>query len=116
MQGQYGAVLTLTNNIIAFNRNGVITATGAHAAGSHNLWWRNGANAFTGTQPLLEDPRLASDGYHLGAGSPAVDVALSVGIASDVDGDRRPIGQGYDVGADERRLTVLLPLTLRGQG
>jgi hypothetical protein len=119
VQGQYGAVITLTNNLIAHNRAGVFTGTGVTAAGivgSYNLFWRNNANWFTGTHPILGDPRLGRDGFHVGPGSSAVDAAPGVGVAADVDGDRRPIGVAYDIGADERRLTVLLPLTLRGQG
>ncbi len=45
---------------------------------------------------------IAGGDYHIGAGSPCVnagDPAASVGV--DFDGDARPGGGGYDIGADE---------------
>jgi IPT/TIG domain-containing protein len=63
--------------------------------------------------PSFIDVRLVFDGqelladYHLGAGSPSVDSgAASLGgvnaPAFDADGDSRPQGAGFDMGADER--------------
>jgi hypothetical protein len=40
--------------------------------------------------------------YHLTADSPCIDTGTSEGAPSDdIDGDTRPQGQGYDMGADE---------------
>lgn len=43
------------------------------------------------------------DDYHLKSTSPAVDAGVEVAsIETDIDGDQRMIGKGYDVGADEQ--------------
>jgi hypothetical protein len=49
------------------------------------------------------DPRFvdeANGNYHLGAGSPARD-AVDSGPATDFEGDTRPQGPRFDIGADE---------------
>jgi hypothetical protein len=56
--------------------------------------------------PLFVDP--AGDNYHIQAGSPAVDVGVNAGIAVDIDGEVRPQGSGFDIGADE---VVIIPPT-----
>lgn len=51
------------------------------------------------------DPRFVDSGardYHLGANSPARDV-VDVGPAADFEGDARPIGPRFDLGADEAK-------------
>jgi hypothetical protein len=47
------------------------------------------------------DPLFANDGYHLTAGSPAIDKGVDAGVTVDIDGEPRPTGTGYDLGADE---------------
>ena len=39
--------------------------------------------------------------FHLGPGSPCVDSGTDAGIYTDMDGQRRPWGAGFDMGADE---------------
>ena len=39
--------------------------------------------------------------YHIGTGSAAIDQGTGVGVTTDLDGDSRPQGAGYDIGADE---------------
>ncbi len=46
------------------------------------------------------DPRLDSS-YHLLENSPCIDVGVNLGIATDFDGNPRPQGMGFDMGAFE---------------
>jgi hypothetical protein len=39
--------------------------------------------------------------YHLTPDSPCIDVGIDAGVYDDMDGDFRPQGAGYDIGADE---------------
>jgi hypothetical protein len=48
------------------------------------------------------DPGVLIGDYHLDIGSPAADVdGVIAGVSPDYDGDGRPIGLTYDIGADE---------------
>lgn len=42
--------------------------------------------------------------FHLQAGSAAIDTGIDAGVSVDLDGDVRPQGGGYDIGADELAL------------
>ena len=48
-------------------------------------------------------------------GSPAVNAGTNAGVPNDFDGDSRPAGPGFDIGADEFALHVYLPLSLKEQ-
>jgi hypothetical protein len=61
------------------------------------------------------DPAFAPDGYHLTDSSAAIAPGVNAGVATDIDGDRRPQppGGGYDLGADEfRQWRIYLPVIL----
>jgi uncharacterized repeat protein (TIGR01451 family) len=104
--------VTLTNSIVASQTVG-ITMTGEVTGPWRDvlvvdgvLWSGNGTNV-TGTglisvtRAYTGDPAFAADGYHLAAGSAAIDGGVSAGVATDVDGEPRPPGAGCDLGADE---------------
>jgi uncharacterized repeat protein (TIGR01451 family) len=55
-------------------------------------------NDFTGTPAFVSIPL---DDYHLGPTSQAIDKGPGVGVTDDIDGHPRPVGAGYDLGADE---------------
>jgi hypothetical protein len=59
---------------------------------------------------------IGADDYHLDADSPAVDAGVSLAdVTEDLDGQARPAGAGYDIGAYEFSLLTpagFLPLVL----
>ena len=62
-------------------------------------------------------PAFVADGYHLGKGSAAIDRGVDAGVTDDIDGEDRPLGAGFDLGADERDrglYQIYLPLAIRG--
>jgi hypothetical protein len=85
------------------------------------LWYGNTANhAHVGdvivTNEYTGSPAFAPDGYHLTLGSAAIDRGVEAGVGEDVDGGPRPVGAGYDLGADEFPRAVrrgYLPLVMR---
>ncbi|MFN2185173.1 MAG: hypothetical protein ACK2UU_14370 [Anaerolineae bacterium] len=111
--------LELTNNIVANHASGIVNSDPVNSTVivDHTLFWNNGDNGIIGTNPVYGDPVFVNaDGgdYHIGPGSAAIDAALDIGELLDVDGDARPIGPAPDIGADEARLRVYLPVILRG--
>jgi len=113
--GEYVS-LTLTNTLIAGHTVGItVTAPASSTVSADtNLFW-NTSDPITGTNAILEDPLLTAD-YHLGSGSPAMDAGLIIPwLTVDLEGNPRPQGSGYDIGAfEEVEGKVYLPLILKG--
>jgi len=111
------AVYTLTNNIIAGHDTGIVTPKplSATITADTNLFW-NGNDPIVGGGAIRLDPRLRPD-YRLRTGSPAVDAGLIIPwLTVDLDGEPRPQGGGYDLGAyegEEEAWDNLLPLVWR---
>jgi hypothetical protein len=121
--GEY-TTLAFTNTIIAGHHSvGITVTTGSTATLEATLWYDNGSDTggggsiSTGTVNVYGDPAFVNPSvwdYHLTAGSAAIDAGVDAGVTADIDGDPRPIGAGYDIGADEfRRWFLYLPLVLR---
>jgi len=114
----FAAGVTLTNAIVVSHSVGLQASEGTTVTVGGVLWHDNITNtvatsatvqvsgAFTGS------PAFAADGYHLTAGSMAIDRGMSAGVAVDIDGDAR---EGVpDLGADElAQRRIYLPLVVR---
>jgi len=123
---QAGASVALTNTILVSHTVGISVGVGSAATLQGTLWgsglWANGVDwasagtILTGTVNLWGDPAFLNPGggdYHITAASAARDAGVDAGVTTDIDGDLRPIGAGYDIGADEYIARVYLPLVLR---
>ncbi|MBI5116566.1 right-handed parallel beta-helix repeat-containing protein, partial [Candidatus Poribacteria bacterium] len=80
--------------------------------GQPAVYKESGCTLTWGSGNIGGDPRFAAPGhwngdvwvdgdYHLNFDSPCIDAGSDVGVDSDIDGDDRPEGAGYDMGSDE---------------
>lgn len=117
------SMTVLTNTIVVSHAVGITVTAGNTATLAATLWrgndrdWGGSGGILTGTHNVWGDPAfvdpLAWD-YHIGPTSSARDAGLPSGVGRDVDGDPRPMGSAYDLGADEFVLgRVLLPVVLK---
>jgi fibronectin-binding autotransporter adhesin len=120
------SVVTLTNNILVSHTVGISVTAGNTATLEGTLWgagaWANitdtmgNGQVSTGTMNVRGAPAFVNpDGgdYHIDFESAAIDVGVDAGVDTDIDGEPRPAGAGYDLGADEYWCWVYLPLALR---
>jgi hypothetical protein len=98
-QEMAGEVLIRHTNTLAWN------VTTQHVVDS-------GSPTFAATHPLSGNPVLNAE-YRLQTGSAAIDAGVDAGVSTDIDGDPRPMGAGYDVGADEYGFPIYLPIVVK---
>ncbi len=98
--------VTLRNNLV--NTTGrYVTTPGSNVTSSNNLWFGAGTAPSFDTTSLNANPVFADEAnndYHLMPTSPAINAgssAVSSIVMDDFDGNGRPTGSGYDVGAFE---------------
>jgi hypothetical protein len=115
-----GSSASLVNTIMFSHSMGITVGQGCTVTlvatlwqGTRTLWMGAGSVASTGYYD--GDPRFAADGYHLRAGSAALDIGVDAEVRTDIDGDPRPLGAGYDLGADELWPTIYLPVVVRSR-
>jgi uncharacterized repeat protein (TIGR01451 family) len=111
----YGdSTAVLTNTILVSHEVGIWVGSGSTATLKATLWgagaWANATDwladgtLVTGTINLWGDPDFLTPDegdYHIGASSAAIDAAVDAGVPLDIDGEPRPAGLGFDLGADE---------------
>jgi hypothetical protein len=103
----------MTNTILVSHTVGITVSRSNTLTLVGTLWYSNttdwdGAGTVVASAPnLYDDPQFAADGYHISAGSPAIDQGVPAGVTSDVDGNPRDLLP--DLGADE--IFACSPLT-----
>jgi len=113
------ANVTLTNTILVSHTLGITVTAGSTATLESTLWHGNGTDrggvgTINHSNDYTGDPLFATDGYHLLAGSEAIDKGVDAGVTTDIDGD--PRDSAPDLGADERvgiGTDVYLPILLK---
>ncbi len=110
--------LVMTNTILVNHSVGVSVTAGSALAVDTVLWYntptlvsQSPAAVVTVLNDWNADPRFDADGYHLRIGSAALDAGIPAALTRDIDGDPRPYGLGFDLGADEAPYVVIPPET-----
>ncbi|MFC2012323.1 right-handed parallel beta-helix repeat-containing protein [Chloroflexota bacterium] len=69
---------------------------------THSLVKDDGDASRRGNDNISIDPLFVGDGdYHLLPSSPCIDAGTDVDVGTDIEGNKRPQGQGFDIGAYE---------------
>ncbi len=119
----YYSTVALTNTILVSQAVGINVTAGNTATLEATLWgsgswangtdWGGGGTILTSTVNLWSDPDFVdpdNGDYHIGPDSAALDAGVDGGVTVDIDNQPRPIGIGYDIGADEYHLSSQLTL------
>ncbi|VVB84744.1 Right handed beta helix region [uncultured archaeon] len=96
--------IRVRNNIVSQNGyNQMVNNAGGNAAITNNLI--DGSGGITGSSYVTGSPQFVNPSggdFHIQSGSPAIDKGTSTDApAVDFDGNARPKGAGYDIGAYE---------------
>jgi fibronectin-binding autotransporter adhesin len=107
----------MLNTIIVSHTVGITVTANNTLTLNATLWHANtddfgGDGTLNHAQDYAGDPDFSADGYHIQSGSAAIDQGVDAGVTTDVDGEARPQGGGYDLGVDEQLkiFRVYLPM------
>jgi hypothetical protein len=121
------STVAMTNTILFSHTVGLTVTAGNTATLNGVLWFSNtinigGMGTITVTNEYTGDSAFAADGYHLTANSAAIDRGVNAGVATDIDGDPRPVDGDLDgitmpdLGADEFLPLYYLPIIFKNFG
>lgn len=108
--------VTLVNSIVAGHSTAGLFGDVIEA--DTTLFFNNNSNCSSGascSESLEGDPAFADPShydYHITKGSAAFDKGIDADVRTDIDGEVRPAGDGFDIGADEYHFSVYLPTAL----
>ena len=72
------------------------------SSGSVVVTYSDVQGGWPGEGNIDSDPLFIGEvDYHLTAGSPCIDTGIDIGVYTDIEGDARPQGAGFDMGSDE---------------
>jgi hypothetical protein len=102
------STVALTNTILVSHTVG-ITVTGSDTVTVNGILWYSTPMTISAVSSATiaidnqstGNPRFAVDGYHLTTGSAAINLGITAGVLTDVDGDARSDWCFPDLGADE---------------
>jgi parallel beta-helix repeat protein len=101
----YSTVTMINNIVTGCSVTGIYVADATSSiTADHTLFFGNVDDGEMGTNPLIGNPLFrnpAGFDYHLRPRSAAVDAGVDAGITIDLEAKRRPMGNGYDIGAYE---------------
>jgi predicted outer membrane repeat protein len=103
-----GGTVELESSILVSHALGIERDAAGIVNADFNLFDGNGADtqgaSITNGNPVAGPPGFvdpANGNFHLAFGSAALDAGPDVGVATDLDGETRPKGAGFDLGFDE---------------
>ena len=92
----------ITNSIVWNNTAPNDPQIYEHEPGDLVVTYTDVEGGWPGEGNINEPPQLGGGGgYHLLPGSLCIDAGTNAGVNDDVDGEARPCGEGFDMGADE---------------
>jgi hypothetical protein len=100
--------IVMVDNILVAPSMGSYFSAGSDlsmVSGSNNLFFGAGPAPAGPTASVSADPLFLSPAtfdFHLQPGSPAIDQGIPTAAATDLDGNPRPQGKAFDIGAYER--------------
>jgi uncharacterized repeat protein (TIGR01451 family) len=115
------ASVALTNTILVSQTVGITVTADSTATLESTLWNGNtinwggaglitSTNNYTGNPAFIDPDDLIAPNFHISSTSAAIDKGVNAGVTSDIDGEVRPHGAGYELGADEF-LPASIPLS-----
>jgi hypothetical protein len=111
---EMGSALTLTNAVMYFN----FPYLDYPLAPGHSIIYSNIAGGYEGEGNIDVPPEFVGGGdYRLSEGSPCIDTGTANGAPDyDLDGNPRPYGAGYDMGAYEYQGSAPNPPDIKANG